>query len=230
MMSANKKILLFDIDGTLLDASGGGGLAFGNAFCSAFECEKDISHINFAGATDLRVVRQLMTECGLDPSPESEDHFFSHLPREMDRHLSVNPPTLFPGVRSLLNRLAASERFSLGLVTGNIEAGARVKLRHAGVEQYFSFGGFGCDHADRSEIVRLAIQRARNGRAGFLFGDTPSDIKAAHANGLEAIAVATGQFDVATLRASGADYVFKDFSQTDKVLEVVEGCFKGKKI
>jgi phosphoglycolate phosphatase-like HAD superfamily hydrolase len=113
--------------------------------------------------------------------------------------------------------------WKLGLVTGNIETTAWMKLHHAGIAHYFSFGGFGCTHADRAEIARQALKNSgmKNPGKVFLIGDTPSDIDAAKVNGFVSIAVATGGFDFQTLKNSGADFVFEDLTDTERVLSIL---------
>jgi phosphoglycolate phosphatase-like HAD superfamily hydrolase len=215
------RLVLFDIDGTLLNAAGGGRVAFSRALKAAFGGSGEISHINFSGATDLRVLHQLLREQGVEPESRHEERFFRHLPEEMERALTERPPLLFPGVRELLDALTRDSAFALGIVTGNQEGSARAKLRHAGLDAYFRFGGFGCDHADRVEIARQAIARGPGSRSGFLIGDTPSDIQAAHACGLTAIGVATGTFAPDILERSGADYVLDALHPVEAVLSIL---------
>jgi phosphoglycolate phosphatase len=114
--------------------------------------------------------------------------------------------------------------WKLGLVTGNIEATAWMKLRYAGIAHYFDFGGFGCTHADRAEIARQALKASGVERPArvFLIGDTPSDINAAKVNGFTAIAVATGGFNSQELEKSGADFVFEDLTDTERLLSILK--------
>jgi phosphoglycolate phosphatase len=216
-----KCVILFDIDGTLLHAPGGRA-AFAQAFKEAFGWEQSVEHINFYGETDLNVFRRICRERGVDSTPEMESDFFKRLAPALDRRLAETPPTLHPNVGSLLARLSAERR--MGLVTGNIEATAWMKLRRAGIDHYFSFGGFGCGHADRAEIARQAINASgvESPQQVFLVGDTPSDIRAARVNGFVSIAVATGGFDVRSLEDAGADFVFEDLSDTQRILAVLE--------
>jgi phosphoglycolate phosphatase-like HAD superfamily hydrolase len=220
-MRTQKQLVLFDIDGTLLDAVGAGTRAFAAAFESSLGWKQDIGHINFAGATDLAVFRQLLHERGIDSTPELEASYFSQLPQELRRALRETPAIVLPGVRPLLERLVEMDQFKLGIVTGNIESTAWVKLEHAGLREFFTFGGFGCDHADRVVICRQAMERGGLSE-GVLFGDTPNDVNAALANGLTSVAVASRHFTVAELRAAGAHYVCEDFSDTDAVLSLLQ--------
>lgn len=221
-MGAEMRWVFFDIDGTLLYARGAGRIAFRNAFRDALEWDQGVEHINFYGATDLDVFRRIVAERGETSNPEMERCFFDRLTVELDIRLNERPPEVFTGVPELLREL--SGRFSLGIITGNIEATARQKLRHAGLLGFFDESGFGCgcDHADRIEIARMALERAGRPRRTALVGDTPKDVAAAQANGMRSIAVATGGFDEVALRAARADHVFPDFSDTGQVLAALD--------
>lgn len=217
-----KGLILFDIDGTLLHAPGAGRVAFARAFKAAFDWEQGVEHVNFYGATDLNVFRQICRERGTESTPAMEQAFFKHLVPALEERLTARPPVLFPNVENILRELSAD--WKLGLVTGNIEANAWAKLRHAGIAEYFSFGGFGCTHADRAEIARQALKASgvEHPAKVFLIGDTPSDVNAAKVNGFTAIAVATGGFDSAALQKSGADFVFENLTDTERVMDVLE--------
>ena len=216
-----KGLILFDVDGTLLHAKGAGRAAFAQAFKEAFGWEQTVEHINFYGATDLNVFRGICVERGVESTPEMERAFFACLATALDFRLAVQPPTLFPNVEKVL--MEVSRDWKLGIVTGNIEATAWAKLHHAGIAHYFSFGGFGCTYADRAEIARQALKASGVERPEkiFLIGDTPSDINAAKVNGFTAIAVATGGFDFQALEKAGADFVFEDLTDTDRLLSIL---------
>jgi len=216
-----KGLILFDIDGTLLHAPGAGRVAFAQAFKEAFGWEQTVEHINFYGATDLNVFRGICIERGIESTPDMERAFFERLAPALEARLKERPPILFPNIGIILQEV--SKIWKLGLVTGNIEATAWMKLRSAGIDRYFSFGGFGCTHADRAEIARQALKNSgvEHPEKVFLIGDTPSDINAAKVNGFISIAVATGGFDFQTLEKSGADFVFEDLTDSDRLLSIL---------
>jgi len=135
----------------------------------------------------------------------------------------ISPLALLHSKAWKKNRHPGSSGWKLGVVTGNIEATAKLKLKHAGLLDYFDERGFGCgcDHEDRVEIARHAGERAGKPKRAVLIGDTPSDINAAKANGMIPIAVATGGFNFQTLEKAGADFVFEDLTDTDRLLSIL---------
>lgn len=222
-------LVLFDIDGTLLHTAGAGREAFARSLRDIFGWEDSIEYIQFAGATDLMVLERIMREHGYAPRPGDVERFFDALPRHLEDTLRHAQSILYPGVRALLERLAEDDRYLLGLVTGNIASCARRKLQHYDLHGHFLLGAFGHEHADRLDIARLALERARahvgdpsriTGR--FLIGDTPSDVAAAHAIDATAVAVATGTFRHAELEAAGADWVLDDLSDLEAVMRLLQ--------
>lgn len=221
MMQKEQGWIFFDIDGTLLYARGAGRKAFRQAFEEALGWDQGVEHINFYGATDLDVFRRICADRGETSTPQMEKAFFERLGSCLGEHLAHTPPELFPNIGNIVPEL--SKHWKLGIVTGNIEATAKAKLKYAGLLQYFEPNGFGCgcDHPDRVEIARLALERAGNPKGAVLIGDTPRDVEAAKANGMVAIAVATGIFDIQALEKAGADFVFQDLSDTNRLLSVL---------
>ncbi len=231
-----KKLILFDIDGTLLHSPGTGRSAFQQAFDEALGWVQSVAHINFAGATDLSIFRSICIERGVETTTEMERAFFDCLGPALNEKLTKYPLIVFPAIKSLLEKismgweknsalgLTGSTGWKLGIVTGNIETTAWIKLHHAGLAEYFSFGGFGCRHVDRAKIARQALTVSGINRPEhvFLVGDTPNDIYAAKTNGFVSIAVATGGFDSQALERAGADYVFEDFSDEVRILSILE--------
>jgi len=235
-MAKERGWIFFDIDGTLLYARGSGREAFRQAFDEALGWEQSVDHINFYGATDLDVFRKICAERGETSTPEMERAFFERLAPALDEQMTKNKVEVFPNIGKTLSILSngwknsgvqaqpASKHWTLGIVTGNIEATAKLKLKHAGLLQYFDERGFGCgcDHEDRIEIARHAWERAGKPKRAVLIGDTPSDIRAAKANGMVSIAVATGGFNFQALEKTGADFVFEDLTDTERLLSILE--------
>jgi phosphoglycolate phosphatase-like HAD superfamily hydrolase len=216
-------LVLFDIDGTLLDTHGAGRRSFMRAVERAFGFADDLAGLTFAGATDLDLVEQLARRNGRAVEPRETEAFFALLPALLREELRREPPHVYPGVRELLHAFGEQPNVTLGLVTGNIESCAWVKLEACGIHEHFELGAFGHEHADRCEIARLARRRAE--RAGayarcVLIGDTPSDIRAAHAIGATSIAVATGGYAADALAAAGAHHVLADLADRPAVLQL----------
>jgi len=216
-----RPLVLLDIDGTLLHARGGGRLAFQRALQAEFGWADDIAHIAFAGATDLDILRRIFQRHGLELDEAVAGRFFRRLALELDAVLAAEPPELLPGARELLAELNADPEVLVGLVTGNTGSCAHIKLRHAGLRGHFVIGAFGHEHADRTEVARLALRRARECAAGrplapvVLIGDTPADVAAARAIGATAVAVATGPHDAEALRRAGADRVLENLGDLE---------------
>jgi phosphoglycolate phosphatase-like HAD superfamily hydrolase len=180
-----------------------------------------MSHINFAGATDIRVVEQLLREQELEAAPEKTRRFFELLAVYLDQNMRLEPPLVYPGVELFLERV--SHHWNLGLVTGNIRTCAYLKLKHGGIDRYFGdIGGFGDDDGDRVRMAAIALERAGNPSCAYLLGDTPSDIAAARANGMVSVAVCNGQFDRPTLEAEKPDIVVDSFEDAEHLFEALE--------
>lgn len=224
-MSLALTLILFDIDGTLLDTSGAGRRSFALALEEAFGWGAAAQSISFAGATDLDLLERIAARHDTKLSPAQVDDFFGRLPGALRLALQAEPPQIYPGVRELLETLSARDDVCLGLVTGNIESCAWVKLEACHLHGHFTLGAFGHEHADRRELARLARNRAEQTlpagttfRACHLIGDTPSDISAAHAIGATAMAVATGSFDPERLRDAGAHHVWDSLADTPQIV------------
>lgn len=218
-------VVLFDIDGTLVDMRGAGRKSFVRALKSVFGWDDEISYVDFSGNTDLNVLEQVTAHHGVTLSAGDRRRFFDRLPVELEQTAREAELVIYPGVRELLEALSADRRAVLGLVTGNVAASARVKLGRFDLHRHFVLGAFGDDHADRIEIARLALRRVENRlrddqrvRGLFLVGDTPHDILAARGIAATPIAVATGKFTVQELTDAGAEHVLTDLSDTVRVL------------
>lgn len=229
-------LLLFDIDGTLVEG-GPAKDAFRLALEEAFGTTGAIEVHEFSGKTDPQIARELLTGAGL--SDAEVDTGLPTLWRrylaELEARLPERPMRVLEGVHDLLERLEELGDVALGLLTGNIAEGARLKLRSAGLEKRFAgleLGAFGSDHERRDELPRIAVERARAkvgrvlaGREVVVIGDTPRDVQCGRAHGCATVAVATGNFGVEALEETGADIVLESFGETERVLRsLLEGC------
>ncbi len=213
-MSDERIAVLFDIDGTLLITGGAGAGSWRLAFDELYGIPADIGQFTDTGMTDPEVGRKTF-EAVLHRPPERKE-FVRLLERRLHYlHRTVEESTdyrVLPGVHELLPRLL-NEGYLLGLVTGNVEAAAHVKLHRAGLNRFFSFGGYGSDSSERAQITRTALKRASlvygetlTPAQAIAVGDTPRDVEGAHAAGIACIGVGSHHFSVEELRTAGADY------------------------
>ncbi len=226
-----RKLVLFDIDGTLV-LTGAAGLRAMNRACEAVLGHTDaLDGIAVAGRTDRIILSEVVARMGraLDEPLLStlRDRYVAHLRQEIE-HPGRGIKGIMPGIRPLLDALLQRDDVFLGLLTGNFEAGARIKLEYFDLWRYFRCGAYGDDAADRNALVPFALDRARG--CGLpplapehivVIGDTPHDVACARAVGAIPVAVATGSFTVEQLRATGADMVFADLSDTADVLRQI---------
>lgn len=222
------KLVLFDIDGTLVSARGAGRRAMRAAFERVFGTAGGIDHYDLRGRTDTRIVHDVMTAEGWEAARVKErlDDFFEAYVVGLATEIGDGRNVItLPGVATLVERLAGSANATLGLVTGNIEEGARIKLLPTGLWPRFPVGAFGSDHMDRRRLPSLAARRAQ-ALLGTAFspadvvviGDTPHDIDCARAFGAVAVAVATGQYPREALLGERPDHFFEDLSDVETVL------------
>ncbi len=207
-------LLLFDIDGTLVDTGGKGMAALRNAVMEVFG--GDAPPLDLAGSTDLGLLENLYVHFETDATDEKTHQFFDAYHRQLEACLESDPAIgrVLDGVIQLLENLTRTENARLGLLTGNTSLGAEIKLRHYGLGHHFTFGAYGSDRADRNLLGHIALERAfaMTGHAfqadrTLVIGDTPKDIACAHAIGAKCLAVATGRFSVEQLEEAGADWV-----------------------
>jgi len=223
-------LVLFDVDGTLLRTGGAGVRAMTRAFEAVFGQPDAFQGIPMAGRTDQAILLDALARAGgrLDGEGFSAFHrVYVEMLREEIARPWPGKGTL-PGVREVLDALAARPQVALGLVTGNFAEAAAVKLAHFDLARYFPWGAFGDDAREREALVPIALQRAAAHGVPtpprhrvFVVGDTPSDVACARAAGVRAVGVATGPYDAATIWASGADSVLADLADTRAVLEAL---------
>ena len=226
------RLLLFDIDGTLVDTMGAGRAALGTALAEVYGETGPIDSFDFHGKTDPAIVRGLLSEAGW-----SDDRIEAGFPAvwasycsALELELSARDGRVrtYPGVDRLLDRLDGDERFAAGLVTGNLEEGARRKLTAAHLGDRFRFGAFGSDSERRDDLPPIARERAvAEYRREFdmseaiVVGDTPDDIQCARANGARVLAVATGRHTPSELQRHAPDAVLEDLADTRAVMRML---------
>jgi phosphoglycolate phosphatase-like HAD superfamily hydrolase len=227
-----RRLVLFDIDGTLLGAGGAGARAFRDALVEVFGTPGPIDGHSFAGKTDPQIALELLQAAGLE-----QDDITAGLPELWRGYLARLEPELarsqiqvLPGVPELLTRIEeARAEMVLGLLTGNLRDGARLKLDAAGIGfRRFAVGAYGCDHADRAELPAVAVERAEEhtGRRFHrkeivIIGDTPNDIACGESLGVRTIAVTTGSYTGDQLAACGPDHLFTSLEDTEAVMESI---------
>ena len=215
-------VLLFDIDGTLVTTGGAGRRALERVFELLYQRDDACRHFRFDGMTDRAIVRGGLRGIGRPENDAEIDFVLQHyvpvLEQEV-RRVDDGRFRLHRGMREILDATASLPHVAVGLGTGNIREGARVKLQRVGIYERFAFGGFGCDHEDRTELIRIGASRGAE-RLGVplqqcrvvVIGDTPKDVAAAEAIGAEAVGVGTGNFRPDALVACGARCAFEDLS------------------
>lgn len=227
-----RKLVLFDIDGTLV-LTGGAGMRAMNRACEALVGHPDaLSGMPLAGRTDRIILGDIVARTGRELDDELlaalRDTYLANLREEIERP-GKGVKAVMPGVRELLDVLAGRGDIFVGLLTGNFEAGARIKLEHFDLWKYFRCGAYGDDAADRNALVPFALERARGcglpdlaPEHVLVVGDTPHDVACARAADAVPVGVATGGFSAEQLRESGAAIVFQDLSNTQDFLGLLE--------
>lgn len=226
------KLVLFDIDGTMLRSGGAGRASMEAALRQVFGSHGDAGY-HYDGKTDMQIVRELMRSEGHSDEwiDEKMDDLLDLYIAGLDNELKsrAHHVSIFPGVVELLDELEREENVILGLLTGNIERGAKTKLRAAGIDpSRFKVNAFGSDHEHRPELPPVAQRRARElmnldiaGEKIFVIGDTPADIACGRSIGARSIAVATGRYSVPDLKEHNPYAVFQDLSDTNAVMSVI---------
>jgi len=223
-----KKVLLFDIDGTLLSSGGAGQIAMERALVKAFSVELAEYKIETAGRTDRGIVSDLFTHHDIALDESIWAHFQSIYFEELPVVLGSGRARVLPGVPDLLEGLAQHDRALMGVMTGNFERGADIKLSHFGLEKYFSFGFYGDDHHHRDDMARMAWQLTRErvweeATPGdvWVIGDTPADIQCARAIGAKVIAVATGMYSRDLLSGCNPDLLLNTLENSQLIIETI---------
>lgn len=226
-----KRVLLFDVDGTLMDSGNEGLICFRRALEDVFGVTGPIETYDMAGKTDWQILNDLMSMAGVDADEieaRRADAFAAYV-----RHVEASAPVLrmraLPGASALLESLVPEPGFSLGLVTGNVKEIVPLKLRAVGFDPaVFRFGAFGSEHIDRNVLPSLALYRLSQMMGSpvapedaIVIGDTPRDVACARHAGVKVLCVATGRFDKETLKEADPDFLLDDLSDTKAVLDIL---------
>jgi phosphoglycolate phosphatase-like HAD superfamily hydrolase len=221
-----RRLILFDIDGTLVRGGPAKG-AFELAMVETFGTTGDVASVSFAGKTDPQIARELLRSAGFEPDEIQEglERLWPRYLAHLEERLTDLPMEVLPGVPDLLDALEPYADVGVGLLTGNIEGGARLKLGSARLWGRFRMGSYGSDHEERDELPAIALRRAYE-HWGFalpaaeavVVGDTPRDVACGRSGGARTLAVATGSYATTDLEATGADRVLADLTATDDVL------------
>ena len=213
------RLVLFDIDGTLIRTGGAGVKAFARTFADEFKAADGFERLKFAGRTDTGLVREFFSFHQIPPTPGNFERFFERYVFWLDHILRESKTEVCPGVWEFIHALQRLPQAPLlGLLTGNIRLGAEIKLRHFNLWEAFQTGAFGDDHEERDQIAAVAHQRGSRilgtdlrGDEVVVIGDTPLDIRCARAIGARALAVATGGTKLAELKQHQPDWAIPDF-------------------
>lgn len=223
------RLLLFDIDGTLLKSGGAGRHAMAGAFAAEFGLSGLLDGVQVDGRTDTGIFEGALKLAGVDPTPATVDRvttaYLARLPEALESH----DGRVLDGVVELLDALDGADAV-VGLATGNVLRGAEIKLRHYGLWDRFRGGGFGDVSSDRNRVLAAAVEElAKVGgvepaaASPVVIGDTPRDVTAGHAVGASVLAVATGNYGEDALRDAGADFFLPDLRDTEAALAILLG-------
>jgi phosphoglycolate phosphatase-like HAD superfamily hydrolase len=218
------RVILFDIDGTLITTGGAGREALHSTLEIAFAVTEP-HPVFLHGRTDRGICREYFDVHQIEHTPENWERFQAAYLESLERHLMSRPRTLLPGVAELIAGLQTQSLVTLGLLTGNVREGARRKLTHYGLFEHFPFGGFGDLHHERDDVAREAFEAAcahtgltLRGDQVWVLGDTPADIRCARAIGAKVVAVATGDHRLDELAAAEPDVLVQNLADTAEIV------------
>lgn len=222
------KLVLFDIDGTILHSGGAGRLAMIQTFYELFDVSDGFDGISMAGKTDPLIIKLALEKHNIDAKDADIENFKNRYFELLTENISKDLPEkrIYDGVNELIKNLDKSSSIKLGLLTGNWEEGAKIKLDHFGLNKYFSFGAFGSDSIDRNELLPIALRRCKDccthdvqPQDTVVIGDTPNDVQCAKVHRALSLAVATGSYSVQDLEEHGADWAVKNLNEHSKIID-----------
>jgi phosphoglycolate phosphatase len=220
-------VCLFDIDGTLLLSGGAGKAAMEAALASEFGVPASSDGVPYSGRTDRAIARDLFQLHQIGDSVENWQRFLKAYLRHLPDCLTNHQGKVMPGITALLESLSPRSDVAVGLLTGNIREGARLKLGHYEIFHHFAFGGFGDHYFDRNEVAREALAETQRHLKGsvdvtriWVIGDTPLDVRCARSIGARAVAVATGWHNLDSLAEEKPDLLLADLSDPTPLLSL----------
>jgi phosphoglycolate phosphatase len=224
------KLLLFDIDGTILLTDGAGTRAANRAFEKIYGHAGAMDGVDAAGKTDPLILKEMFgNRLSRDYTADEAEKLYAEYVIFLEEEIIKSPIDVMPGIPYLLDNLSMRRDLILGIATGNIEHGARIKLRRAGLDGHFRTGGYGSDSWNREELIRIAIGRAKrlltDGRDFeriYVIGDTPHDIVHGRAAGAVTIAVSTGRYSPRELEEHSPDYLFDHLADYEHVIGIFD--------
>lgn len=225
------RLVLFDIDETMISSDGAGRRAIGKALANLFGGDISTRKVNMSGKTDPQILTEILRHCQMEEAEiqrridEILEIYITLLQAEIDRS---NSYIIHKGIPELLEHMHGEEGFYLGLLTGNIEKGARMKLEPFGLNRYFPIGAYGSDSASRMDLPEIAADRGKSHfKIDFrpqdvtIIGDSIYDVQCARGYGAKSVAVNTGSTDKELLLEENPDYFFEDLSALDSVIEAI---------
>jgi phosphoglycolate phosphatase-like HAD superfamily hydrolase len=225
-----RKLVLFDIDGTLITDGGAARQSYGLALHETYGFDGDLTRYDFSGRTDPQITSMVLHDAGFNDRQIAArvPQLWETYLRELAVHATAERVRALPGIPKLLDHLAAADHITLGLLTGNIERGARLKLAPAGLNAYFPFGAFGSDSAHREELPPIAVERASKvdghrfrGREVVIIGDSIYDVRCGVPHGATTIAIASGKTPAERLRAENPHYFFHSAEEIGPLLNAI---------
>ena len=226
--SLQKRLYLFDIDGTLITSGGAGVTSFSEAVKDLCGSVSPLEGINFAGNTDTGIARSVLLAAGMEPSQGNIMALLDAYLGKLSERIHLHQGGLLPGIIPLLESMNERPDCVLALLTGNLAAGAEVKLSHYGVWHYFGFGAYADDHHIRNELGPVAMNRALREHGEeftpdriYVIGDTPRDIECGKAFGALTVGVATGHYSREELASHTPDFLFDNLSDLDAVMTAI---------
>lgn len=225
-MSSPQKLLLFDIDGTLITSGGAGEQALKDAVTAAFGKAFNLEGIELAGRTDAAIAARILDKIGVEPTPANLTALLDAYLTNLEIRLKQKQGAILPGILPLLEALRTRRHLTIALLTGNLSKGAELKLTHYGLWHFFEFGAYADDDHDRNKLGPVAHERARAARGMpfaardvYVIGDTPHDIACGRAIDAVTVAVATGNYSREALAAHSPDFLYNDLVDPALVID-----------